>query len=75
MLKKITFAFALLLLLNSCAVQDKNFSKNDWYAFTKTSKLRIKPSEIYEFTDGMIHKYGDNIGYLMTNKSYKPEFD
>jgi hypothetical protein len=71
MFKKITFAFAFLLLLNSCAVQDKNFSENDWYAFTKTSKERFKPAEIYEFTDGMIRMHGDNIGYLMTNKSYK----
>lgn len=71
MFKKITFAFALLLLLNSCAVQNKNFSQNDWYAFTKTSKERFEPAEIYEFTDGMIRMHGDNIGYLMTNKSYK----
>jgi hypothetical protein len=71
MFKKIIFVFALLLLLNSCAVQDKNFSENDWYAFTKTSKERTKPAEIYEFTDGMIRMHGDNIGYLMTNKSYK----
>jgi len=70
MLKKITVAFALLLFLNSCAVQEK-FSKNDWYAFTKTSKQRINPSDVYEFTDGMIRMHGDNIGYLMTNKSYK----
>lgn len=71
MLKKSTLAFALLLLLNSCAIHDKNLSENDWYAFTKTSKQRIKPSEVYEFTDGMIRMHGDNIGYLMTNKSYK----
>lgn len=71
MLKKTALVFALLLLLNSCAVQDKNFSENDWYAFTKTSNQRIKPSEVYEFTDGLIRMHGDKIGYLMTNKSYK----
>ncbi|PJJ10103.1 uncharacterized protein DUF1080 [Flavobacterium sp. 1] len=71
MFKKTALAFALLLLLNSCAVQDKNFSENDWYAFTKTNTQRIKPSEVYEFTDEMIRMHGDNIGYLMTNKSYK----
>ena len=70
MLKKSALAFALLLLLNSCAVQDKNFSENDWYAFTKASK-KFKPSEVYEFTNGMIRMHGDKIGYLMTNKSYK----
>jgi hypothetical protein len=70
MFKKIIFA-VLLLFLNSCAVQEKKLSKDDWYAFTKISKLKIKPSEVYEFTDGMIRMYGDNIGYLMTSKSYK----
>lgn len=71
MFKKTIFAFALLLFLNSCAVQEKVLSKNDWYAFTKTSKQRISPSEVYEFTDGIIRMHGENIGYLMTNKSYK----
>ncbi|MBF4473136.1 DUF1080 domain-containing protein [Flavobacterium sp. HJJ] len=71
MFKNFTFAFALVLLLNSCAVQDKNFSENDWYAFTKTSSQRIKASDVYEFADGMIRMHGDKIGYLMTNKSYK----
>jgi len=71
MLKKIVSAFAFIISLNSCAVQDKEFSKNDWYAFTKTSKERIKPSEVYEFTDGTIRMHGDDIGYLMTYKSYK----
>jgi hypothetical protein len=71
MLKKTTVAFAFLFLLNSCAVQQKNLSMNDWYAFTKTSTERIEPSKVYEFTDGMIRMHGDNIGYLMTKKSYK----
>ncbi|MBA4317094.1 MAG: DUF1080 domain-containing protein [Flavobacterium sp.] len=44
---------------------------NDWYAFTKSSTERIEPSKVYEFTDGMIRMHGDNIGYLMTQKSYK----
>ena len=71
MLQKIIVAFAFLLLLNSCAVQQKSLSMNDWYAFTKTSKERVKPSKVYEFTDGMIRMHGENIGYLMTKKSYK----
>jgi len=71
MFKKITVAFAFLLLLNSCATQQKSLSMNDWYAFTKTSPNRIEPSKIYEFTDGIIRMYGENIGYLMTKKSYK----
>ena len=71
MLKKFSLAFAFLLLFNSCAVQDKSFKDNEWYAFTKTSNERVKASEVYEFTDRMIRMHGDNIGYLMTNKSYK----
>lgn len=71
MFKKITIAFAFLLLLNSCATQQKSLSMNDWYAFTKTSPNRIEPSKIYEFTDGIIRMHGENIGYLMTKKSYK----
>jgi hypothetical protein len=71
MFRKFSFIFFLFFLLDSCSVQNKNFSENDWYAFTKSSKERIEPSEIYEFTDGMIRMHGDNIGYLMTQKSYK----
>lgn len=71
MFNKFIVAFTLLFLLNSCAVQQKRLSTNDWYAFTKTSTDRIEPSKIYEFTDGMIRMYGENIGYLMTKKSYK----
>jgi hypothetical protein len=68
---KIFFAFALFLFLNSCAVNVKKISKDDWYAYTKTNKQKSKPSDIYEFTNGMIRMHGDNIGYLMTYKSYK----
>jgi len=71
MFRKIVLAFAILFILNSCAVQQKNLSMNDWYAFTKTSTDRIEPSKVYEFTDGMIRMHGDNIGYLMSKKSYK----
>lgn len=72
MLNKIIFALTILLVFNSCCIQEKKISKNDWYAYTKTSKQRIKPSEVYEFTDdGMIRMYGDNIGYLMTNRDFK----
>ncbi|WP_281297763.1 3-keto-disaccharide hydrolase [Flavobacterium limnophilum] len=73
MFKKITvaFAFLFLFLLNSCAVQQKSLSMNDWYAFTKTSSEKLDPSKIYEFADGMIRMHGENIGYLMTKKSHK----
>jgi Domain of Unknown Function (DUF1080) len=71
MFKKITLAFASLLFLNSCAVKPKTLTKNDWYAFTKNSNGSLDPSKIYEFTDGLVRMYGDNIGYLATNKSYE----
>lgn len=71
MFKNISVAFAFCFLLNSCAVQQKSLSMNDWYAFTKTSAERIEPSKVYEFTDGMIRMHGENIGYLMSKKSYK----
>ena len=71
MLKKTFFAFVFLLVLNSCAVQQKSLSMDDWYAFTKTSTEKQQPSEAYAFSDGMIRMYGENNGYLMTKKSYK----
>jgi len=71
MLKKTTLAFAVLFILNSCAVQQKSFSENDWYGFTKTSTEKLQPSKAYEFSDGMIRMHGDVSGYLMTEKSYK----
>jgi hypothetical protein len=71
MFKKMFFTFSILFLFNSCAVQQKSFSKKDWYVFTKTSSQRIEPSKVYEFTNGMIRMHGENIGYLMTKKSYK----
>lgn len=71
MFKKSIFAIVLLFILNSCGVQQKGLSMNDWYAFTKTNTARQEPSKVYEFTDGMIRMYGENVGCLMTKKSYK----
>ena len=71
MFQKITFAFACLLVFNSCAIKSHNVSMKDWYAFIKTSNERVEPSNIYEFTDGMVRMYGDNIGYLATKKSFE----
>lgn len=71
MFQKIIFSFACLLLLNSCAIKPKNVSVKDWYAFTKTNNERVDPAKVYEFTDGLIRMYGDNIGYLATHKNYK----
>ncbi len=71
MFKKITLAFASLLFLNSCAVKPINLSKNDWYAFTKSSNSSVDPSKTYEFTYGLVRMYGDNIGYLATKKSFE----
>jgi hypothetical protein len=71
MFQKIISVFALLLILNSCAVQQKSLTINDWYAFTKNSTERLEPSKVYDFSDGMIRMYGENNGYLMSQKSFK----
>nr|WP_294785175.1 DUF1080 domain-containing protein [uncultured Flavobacterium sp.] len=71
MLQKSAFAIVLLLILNSCAVQQKSLEMNDWYAFTKTNPARQEPSKVYEFTDGMIRMHGEDNGCLMSKKSYK----
>jgi hypothetical protein len=68
--KKIIFVFVLLYILNSCGVQQKIGSEDQWYAYIKTSSEKQEPSKIYEFSDGMIRMYGENIGYLMSKKSY-----
>ncbi len=71
MLKKSTFAIILLFVLSSCLVQRKVLEMNDWYAFTKTNTAQQKPSDIYEFKDGMIRMHGNDNSCLMTKKSYK----
>lgn len=71
MLKKNIFVFASFVILNSCGIQQKNWSENDWYAYIKTSSEKLEPSKVYEFTDGMIRMHGENIGYLISKKSYK----
>lgn len=70
MIKKTVVAIAVGILFNSCGVKPKNSTVSDWYAFTKTSNNKLAPTDVYEFTDGMIRMYGENMGYLMTNKSY-----
>jgi len=70
MLKKITFALLLILILNSCSVQQKIGTENNWYAYIKTSSEKQEPSKVYDFSDGMIRMHGENIGYLMSKKSY-----
>ncbi len=71
MFKKSTFALILLLILSSCAVQQKTLEIQDWYAFTKTNTAQQKPSDIFEFKDGMIRMHGNNNSCLMTKNSYK----
>ena len=71
MFKKSIFAIILLLILSSCAVQQKNLAMDDWYAFTKTNTAQQQPSDIFEFKDGMIRMHGNDNGCLMTKKSYK----
>ncbi len=70
MIKKIIFVSAFLFILKSCTVQQQTLSENDWYAYTKTSSEKLKSSEVYDFTDGMIRMHGGDIGYLMSKNSY-----
>jgi len=70
MSKKIIHVFAFLFILNSCGAQKKINSESDWYAYTKTSSEQQESSKVYEFSDGMIRMHGENIGYLMSKKSY-----
>jgi hypothetical protein len=71
MFKKSLLVYSFIFLFFSCASKKQSITENDWYAFTKNSSERQTPSKIYAFTDGMVRMYGDNIGYLMTHKSYK----
>ncbi|AWK07371.1 DUF1080 domain-containing protein [Flavobacterium crocinum] len=71
MFQKSTFVVILLFILSSCAVQQKSLEMNDWYAFTKSNTTQQEPSKVYEFKDGMIRMYGEDLGCLMTKKSYK----
>lgn len=71
MFKKSIFAIVLLFILNSCAVQQKSLSMNDWYAFTKSNASRQEPSKVYDFSEGMIRMYGDENSCLMSKESYK----
>jgi len=59
-----------LLILTSCTSQQKTWTENDWYAYIKTSSEKLEPANIYEFSDGLIRMHGENIGYLMSKKSY-----
>lgn len=70
MLKKTILTILFLLILTSCTTQQKTWTENDWYAYIKTSTEKLEPAKIYEFSDGMIRMHGENIGYLMSKKSY-----
>lgn len=71
MFKKSLLVFSFLFLLLSCASKKQSIAEKDWYAFTINKPERQTPSKVYEFKDGIVHMYGNQNGYLMTNKSYK----
>ncbi len=70
MLKNPTLALLFLLLLTACTTQQKTWTENDWYAYIKTSSERLEPAKTYDFTEGIIRMHGENVGYLMSKKSY-----
>lgn len=71
MFQKTIFALALLFIFNSCAVQQKSFVANDWYAFTKSNASKQDPTKVFDFSEGMIRMYGDENSCLMSKESYK----
>ena len=44
---------------------------NGWYAFTPTEKKHDFAQDIYAVSDNMIRLYGEKVGYLMSDKSFK----
>lgn len=70
MLKTPILTLLFLLLLTACTTQQKTWTENDWYAYIKTSSEKLEPAKIYEFKDGIIRMHGENVGYLMSKKSY-----
>ena len=70
MLKKTTLTLLFLHILNACTVQQKTWTENDWYAYTKTSPEKQEPAKVYELSNGIIRMHGENVGYLMSKKSF-----
>lgn len=70
MLKKTTLTLLFMLILTACTTQQKVWTDSDWYAYIKASSERQEPKNVYEFTDGMIRMHGNNVGYLMSKRSY-----
>lgn len=70
MLKKLIPVLAFLLILSSCTTQQKAWTENDWYAYIKTSSEKLEPAKTYEFSGNIIRMHGENVGYLISKKSY-----
>lgn len=74
MTKTVAF-FVLMCIFISCSPQFKPLfngtNLNGWYAYTTAEKKHEKAQDIYPISDNMIRFYGEKVGYLMTNKSYK----
>ena len=70
MLKKLIPVLAFLLIQSSCTTQQKTWTENDWYAYIKTSSEKLEPAKTYEFSGNIIRMHGENVGYLMSKKSY-----
>ena len=78
MKNKVNHWYCLVLLLWCCQLQlyaqkplfnQKNLK--GWYAYEpKTGKHR-EATEVFKVEKNMIRLYGDKLGYLMSEKSYK----
>ncbi len=71
-----TLSFALVIFtFFSCSPKFKPLfngtNLNGWYAYTATENKQVNAQDIYAVSDNMIRMYGEKVGYLMSNKSFK----
>lgn len=74
---KLKSAFIILLLLTSSPIlhaQTKLFNGKNlkgWYAYEPKTGKHSNATDIFQVEDKMIRLYGDKLGYVMTEKSFK----
>lgn len=74
---KLKSTFIILLLLTSSPIlhaQSKLFNGKNlkgWYAYEPKTGKHSNATDIFQVEDKMIRLYGDKLGYVMTEKSFK----
>ncbi len=78
MKNKVNHCYCLVLLLLCCQLQvyaqkplfnQKNLK--GWYAYEPKTGKHPKATDVFKVEKNMIRLYGDKLGYLMSEKSYK----